>query len=243
LTPGAHKHVPAATDSTEVDRICSSKLGINLEDAKNIQRKLAKILRLKPSSLFLDCISEGSIILTFSLPMCVSLAGLDHNPEIALLTSNGFIILCGPPGKPELEELTSSGMIMEWSPPKYGCDSLVKYQLHYQKKSELEASQWQKLELTSLECRTCLPKLSDGCMYVVKICAVSDVGTTQSEKATLFITAIERQINNDLEKFRKFLNSFSEAKLSQRGDIAETLWSDYYIINNTWTTLSFSMQA
>ena len=67
LTPVACKHVPAASDSTEVDRICSSKLGINLEDAKNIQRKLAKILRLKPSSLFLDCISEGSIILTFSL--------------------------------------------------------------------------------------------------------------------------------------------------------------------------------
>ena len=90
-----------------------------MEDAKNIQRKLASILDLNPSSLFLDTISEGSIILTFLLPVCVSLAGLDHNPEIALLSTNyGVIILCGPPGKPELEELTSTGMIMGWSPPE-----------------------------------------------------------------------------------------------------------------------------
>ena len=295
LTPGAHKHVPVASDTAEVDRICSSKLGINLEDAKNIQPKLANILRLKPSSLFLDCISEGNIILTFSLPVCVSLAGLDHNPEIALLSSNDFIILCGPPGKPELKEITPSGIIMEWSPPEYGCDSLAKYQLQYQKKSELETSQWQKLELTSLECRTCLPELSDGHMYMVKICAVSDVGTEQcsnesdpiiisaegtlinnnhkvivakkdsltspfpsaepntfaallstkgviskedetqislastpSEKATFLITAIERQINSAPKKFQHFLNTLPEAKLSQCGDIAETLWSDYY---------------
>ena len=46
----------------------------------------------------LDYISEGSVILTFLLPTCVSLAGLNNNPEIVLLSSNGIIILCGPPG-------------------------------------------------------------------------------------------------------------------------------------------------
>ena len=193
LTPGEHKHVPAATDSTEVDRICSGKLGINLEDAKNIQRKLAKILRLKPSSLFLDCISEGSIILTFSLPMCVSLAGLDHNPGIIHLSSSGFIILCGPPGKPELKELMSSGMIVGWSPPEYGCDSLAKYRVYYQEKYELETNQWQTLEVGSLETQTCIPDLTDGSMYVFKICTVSDVGTLQySNESDPIVMSAER---------------------------------------------------
>ena len=178
----------------------------------------------------------------------------------------------------------------------YGCDSLAQYTLNCQKKSELEISEWQKVELTSLELHTCLPDLSDGCIYVFKICTVSDVGTLQysevsdpvivisaegtltnnihkvivaknstltspfpsadpntfatllstkgvlskkdeaqislastlSEKATLLITAIEHQIKSAPEKFQDFLNALSEAKLSQYGDVVETLWSDYY---------------
>ena len=120
--------VPCASDNSQAKNICSSKLGINLEDAKNIQRKLASILDLNPSSLFLDSISEESVILTFLLPICVSLTGLDCNPEIALLSSNGVIILCGPPGKPELKELTPNGIVLRWSPPEYGCGSLSQYQ-------------------------------------------------------------------------------------------------------------------
>ena len=280
----------------EKEGLCAPELGISLEDAKHIQRKLASVLKLKVSSIYLDSVSPGSTILTFLLPSHISLAGLDSDPEVIALSSSGIHILCGPPGKPKLKEVTpTSGMIMEWSPPEYGCDSLTKYQLHYQKKSELETSQWQKLELTSLECCTCLPELSNGCMYMFKICAVSDVGTLQysnesdpiiisaegtltnnihkviianngglispfpsadpntfaallstkgviskedetqislastpSEKATLLITTVERQINSAPEKFQDFLNTLSEAKLSQRGDIAETLWSDYY---------------
>ena len=294
LIKTSSESVQSVSDSRHIKKFCSDELDICLEDAKNIQRKLAQVLNLKPSSLFLESIQEGSIILSFLLPVCVSLAGLDRNPKIALLLTKGIHILSGP-GKPELEELTPSGMIIGWSPPEYGCDNLAKYQLHYQKKSELEISQWQKLELTSLECRTCLPDLSDGCMYVFKICAVSDVGTLQyssesdpiitsakgtlmnnihkvivgknnsltspfpsadpntfaallsakgviskeketqislastpSEKASLLITAIEHQINSAPEKFHHFLKTLSEAKLSQRGDIAETLWSDYY---------------
>ena len=56
----------------ESKNVCSNKLGISLEDAKNIQRKIANILDLNPASLFLDTISEGSVILTFLLPTCVS---------------------------------------------------------------------------------------------------------------------------------------------------------------------------
>ena len=279
----------------EKEGLCAPELGISLEDAKHIQRKLASVLKLKVSSIYLDSVSPGSTILIFLFPSHISLAGLDSDPEVITLSSSGIHILCGPPGKPKLEEITPTGMIMEWSPPEYGCDSLTKYQLHYQKKSELETSQWQKLELTSLECRTCLPDLSDGYMYMFKVCAISDVGTLQysnesdlviisaegtlinnihkvivaknggltspfpsadantfaallstkgvisqedetqinlastpSEKAALLITAIERPVNNDPEKFQTFLNSLSEAKLSQCGDIAETLWLDYY---------------
>ncbi len=57
--------LPSTGDEPQAKNICSSKLGINLEDAKNIQRKLAKILNLNTSALFLDTISEGSVILTF----------------------------------------------------------------------------------------------------------------------------------------------------------------------------------
>ena len=104
--------LPITGDESQTESICSSKLGMNLEDAKNIQRKLANILHLNPASLFLDTISEGSVILTFLLPKCVSLVGLDHNPEISLLSSNGIIILCGPPGKPERQEMTPNGMVI-----------------------------------------------------------------------------------------------------------------------------------
>ena len=171
---------PSSTSGeSQTKNVCSSNLGINLEDAKNIQRKLAKILNLNPSSLFLDTISEGSIILTFLLPVCVSLTGLDHNPEIAFLSSNGILILCGPPGVPEPQGLTPNGIIMGWSPPEYGCDSLARYILYYQKKCEHEISKWQNVELTSLETNACVHNLDDGDAYIVKICTVSDVGTLQ----------------------------------------------------------------
>ena len=124
LMISAAKALPSMDDEIQANNVCSSKLGINLEDAKNIQRKLATILGLNPSSLFLDTISEGSIILTFLLPVCVSLTGLDGNPDIALLSTNGIHILCGPPGKPELKDLTPSGMMVGWSPPEYGCLTL-----------------------------------------------------------------------------------------------------------------------
>ena len=169
----------STSDESQIKNVCSSKLGINLKDAKTIQRKLMKILNLNPSSLFLDTISEGSIILTFLLPVCVSLAGLDHNPKIALLSSNGILILCGPPGVPKPQELTPNGIIVRWSPPEYGCDSLAQYILYYQKKCEHEMSEWQNVELTSLETYACVHNLDDGDEYIVKICTVSDVGTLQ----------------------------------------------------------------
>ena len=171
--------LPSTSDESQAKNVCSSKLGISLEDAKNIQRKLARILDLNPSSLFLDTITEGSVILTFLLPIYVSLSGLDHNPEITLLSSNGIIILCGPPGKPEQKELIPKGIIVRWSQPEYGCHSLAQYILYYQKKCEHETSEWQKLELSSLETHTCVPDLNDGDTYIFKICTVSDVGTLQ----------------------------------------------------------------
>ena len=166
-------------DESQPKNICSSKLAINLEDAKNIQRKFANILDINPSSLFLDSIKEGSVILTFMLPACVSLAGLDNNREIAVLSSNGVTILCGPPGKPEMKELAPNSVTMRWSKPKYGGNSLAYYQFYYQAKCELETSEWKKLELSSLETHVCVPNLNNGDTYVFKICTVSDVGTLQ----------------------------------------------------------------
>ena len=196
--------VPKFTsDNSQAKNVCSSKLGINLEDAKNIQRKLASILDLNPSTLFLDTISEGSVILTFLLPVCVSLAGLDHNPEIALLTSNGVIILCGPPGKPELKELTPNGIVVRWSPPEYGCDSLAQYILYYHKQlcEHVETSEWQLIELNSLETHTCVPDLNDRDTYVFKICTVSDVGTLQySNESSPIVLSADQILTNNIDK-------------------------------------------
>ena len=139
--------LPPSSDKSRAKSVCSSKLGIKLNDAKGIQRKLAKILGLNPSTLFLDTISEGSVILTFLLPEFVSLAGLDDNPEIVQLSSNGITILCGPPGKLKLIDLTQNGMIIRWSQPEYGCKSLTQYSVYYRKKEESEANEWKKLEL------------------------------------------------------------------------------------------------
>ena len=275
--------------------ICAPELGISLEDAKHIQRKLASVLKLNVSSIYLDSVSSGSTILTFLLPSHISLTGLDSDPDIIALSSNGIHVLCRPPGKPTVKELIPNGLIMRWSSPKYYCNNLAKYTLCYQKKSELETSKWQEVELNSLETHTCISDLSDGCIYVFKICAVTDIGTLQysdesdpivisaegtltnnihkviiakegiltsafssadpntiavmlsvkgvisqedeaqislgstpSEKATLLITAIEKQLKRNPEKFQDFLNSLSEAKLYLPGDVMETLWSDYY---------------
>ena len=194
--------VPFASDDSQAKNICSHKLGIKLEDAKNIQRKLASILDLNPSSLFLDSISEGSVILTFLLPICVSLAGLDQNPEIILLSRNGVIILCGPPGKPELKKLTSKGVVMRWSPPEYGCDNLAQYILYYQKQCKHdETSEWQLIKLNSLETHTCVPDLNDGDTYVFKICTVSDARTLQySDESDPIILSADRILSNNIHK-------------------------------------------
>ena len=172
------KTLPSTCDESK--NVCSDKLGISLEDAKNIQRKIANILDLNPASLFLDTISEGSVILTFLLPTCVSLAGLDHNPKVALLSSCGIIILCGPPGKPERQELLPNGIVIKWPSPEYGCDSLRRCILYYQKKCKNATNQWKKIDHDSLETRTvCIPNLSIGDTYIFKVCGVSNVGTVQ----------------------------------------------------------------
>ena len=202
LTKSTAEPMPTKGDNTQVEKVCSNKLGISLEDAKDIQRKLARVLNLKPSSLFLDSISEGSIILTFLLPICVSLAGLDHNPEIVLLSSNGVIILCGPSGEPELKELTPNGIVMRWSPPEYGCDSLAQYILYYQKQCKHdETSEWQMIKLNSIETHTCVPDLNDGNTYVFKICTVSDVGTLQySNESSPIVLSADQILTNNIHK-------------------------------------------
>ena len=158
----------------------SCELGISLEAAKHIQRKIASVLKVTVSSLYLDFVSTGSTILTFLLPSNISLAYLDTEPEVIALSSNGIHFLCGPPGKPKPKELTSNGLVVQWTQPEYGRLSLAKYILHYLKKpSDSSPSEWQKLELSSQNVQACVPDLSDGDTYVLKVCTVSDVGTLQ----------------------------------------------------------------
>jgi hypothetical protein len=192
---------PPPSNESRAKNVCSSKLGIKLQDAKGIQRKLAKILGLNPSSLFLDTISEGSVILTFLLPECVSLAGLDDNPEIVQLSSNGISILCGPPGKLKLIDLTPSGIIVRWSQPEYGCKSLTQYTVYYRRKDESETNEWKKLELGPLETRTCIPDLSHGDTYVFKICTVSESGTLQhSNESDPIIVSSDKILTNNIHQ-------------------------------------------
>ena len=180
--------------------ICAPELGISLEDAKHIQRKLASVLKLKVSSIYLDSVSSGSTILTFLLPSYISLAGLDSDPDIIALSSNGIHILCGPTGKPEPKELTSNGLDVQWSQPEYGLPSLSKYILYCQKKCN-PPREWQKLEISSLETHTYVPDLSDGDTYVFKICTVSDVGTLQySDESDPIVISADGILTNNIHK-------------------------------------------
>ena len=187
-------------EGSSSEAICSPKLGISLENAKHIQRKLAMLLKLKISSLYLDSVSAGSTILTFLIPANMSLAGLDSDPDIIALSSNGIHILCGPPGKPQPKELTSNGLVVQWSQPEYGLPSLAKYILYYQKKCN-PPSEWQKLEISSLETHTCVPDLSDGDTYVFKIYTESDVGTLQySNESDPIVISADGILTNNIHK-------------------------------------------
>ena len=155
-------------------------LGISLNNAKYIQRKLALVLNMKISSLYLDSVSPGCTVLTFLIPAHIPLADLDSNPDVVGLSSKGVRILCGPPGKPEVKELTSNGLIVHWFPPEYGCPSLAKYILYYRRNCETKPlSEWPKHELSTNDTQTCVPNLRNGDSYVFVICTVSDVGTVQ----------------------------------------------------------------
>ena len=189
-----------SSSAKDREGICAPELGISLEDAKHIQRKLAAVLKLKVSSIYLDSVSSGSTILTFLLPPHISLADLDSDPDIIALSSNGIHILCGPPGKPQPKELTSNGLVVQWSQPEYGLPSLAKYILYYQKKCN-PLSEWQKLEISSLETHTCVPDLSDGDTYVFKICTVSDVGTLQySDESDSIVISADGILTNNIHK-------------------------------------------
>ena len=158
------------------------------------------LLKLKISSLYLDSVSAGSTILTFLIPANISLTGLDSDPDIIALSSNGIHILCGPPGKPESKELTSNGLTVQWSQPEYGLPSLAKYILYYQKKCN-PPSEWKKIEVSSLETHTCVPDLSDGDTYEFKICTVSDVGTLQySDESDPIVIPADGILTNNIHK-------------------------------------------
>ena len=189
-----------SSSAEDREGICAPELGISLEDAKYIQRKLASLLRLKVSSIYLDSVSSGSTILTFLLPSHISLTGLDSDPDIIALSSNGIHILCGPPGKPEPKELTSNGVVVQWFQPEYGLPSLAKYILYYQKKCS-PPSEWQKLEISSLETLTCVPDVRDGDTYVFKICTASDVGTLQcSDESDPIVISADGILTNNIHK-------------------------------------------
>ena len=119
--------------SISCEKISAPELGISLECAKHIQRKIASVLKVTVSSLYLESVSTGSAILTFLLPSHISLAGVDSDPEVIALSLNGIHFLCGPPGKPERQELIPNGIVMRWSQPEYGYGSLAQYILYYQK--------------------------------------------------------------------------------------------------------------
>ena len=192
-----------AESESSSEKICAPELGISLENAKHIQRKLALLLKLKISSLYLDTISTGSTILTFLIPIHIPLDSLDSDPEVIALSSNGIHILCGPPGKLEIKELTSNGLVVQWSQPEYGCHSLAKYILYYQKKCSdtKPLSEWQKLELTSLETHTCVSDLINENTYLFKISTVSDVGTLHySNESDPVAISADRILTNNVYK-------------------------------------------
>jgi hypothetical protein len=209
---------PASSNPEERKRICAPELGISLEDAKYIQRKLAKVLNLRPSSIYLDSATSGSTILTFLLPSHISLAGLDSGPDAIALSDIGIHILCGPPGKPELKELTSEGLIVQWSQPDYGYSSLTQYMLEYRSKESETTSQndWQKFELSSLQTHACIPDLSDGDTYFFRVSSVSDAETLQhSDESDPILICIDEKLTSSISEAKPL--AFSSADPSSAG--------------------------
>ena len=194
---------PTSSDLEERERICAPELGISLEDAKHIQRKLALVLNLKASSIYLDSAISGCVILTFLLPSHISLAGLDSNPDAIALSDIGIRILCGPPGKPEPKELTSNGLVVQWSQPEYGCSTLIQYVLYYQSKDNetMPLNDWQKIEVSSQQTRACVPNLRDGDTYVFRVSSVSDAGTLQySNESDSILISVDENLTNSISK-------------------------------------------
>ena len=189
---------PTSSDLEERERICANKLGITLEDAKHIQQKLASVLNLNTSSVYLDSVNSGCVLLTFLLPSHISLAGLDSDPDAIALSDIGIRILCGPPGKPEPKELTSKGLVVQWSRPEYGCSTLTRYVLYYQSEDSktMPLNDWQKIELSSQQTHACVPDLRDGDMYVFQVSSVSDAVQYSNESDPIWISVDENLTSN-----------------------------------------------
>ena len=232
---------PISSDLEGRDRICAPELGISLENAKRIQRKLALVLKLTPSSIYLDSANSGCVLLTFLLPSHISLAGLDSNPDAIALSDIGIRILCGPPGKPEPKELTSKGLVVQWSRPEYGCSTLIQYVLYYQSKDSetMPLNDWQKIELSSQQTHACVPDLRAGDTYVFRVSAMSDAGTLQySNESDPILISIDENLTSSIGKAETLVfPSAGPSSASFEANIEDpvSVWGDEVKVSNTYS--------
>ena len=226
---------PASSDHEERERICAPELGISLEYAKYIQRKLATVLNLKASSIYLDSAISGCVILTFLLPSHISLAGLDSNHDAIALSDIGIRILCGPPGKPEPKELTQNGLAVQWSQPEYGYSTLMQYVLYYQSKDSetLPLNDWQKIELSSQQTHTCVPDLRDGDTYVFRVSSMSDAGILQySNESDSILISVDENLRSSIGKAETLaFSSADPSSASFEADIEVAVPDDVKVSN------------
>ena len=161
----------------------------NLDDAKTVQRKIARILGIEKyvgSLIFLGA-RKGCIELKFSAPRALldriqqqhNVKTLTEVPGFAALEKEGISILCGPPGKPYEDAVTSNNInvLLKWSKPEYqGSQSIQYYLVHYKSLNDPSAK-WRVVQSDTCSETFEMRRLFQNNMsFIFKVQAVNAIG-------------------------------------------------------------------
>ena len=137
-----HDHDKESPLNHPVVTISASTLQMSLNDALEVQMKVAEVLGIDNlGNLVFVGASKGCIELKFSISSVVlnkvkeqhSIKTLTELPGFAELEAANIHILCGPPGKPYAINVTSNSIRIQWSKPEYqGFHPIQYYSVLYQ---------------------------------------------------------------------------------------------------------------
>ena len=161
-------------------------LQISLNDARNIQMNIAKLLRIENVGclVFLGA-RKGCIELKFSVPSAIidkikeqhDVETLTDLPGFADLEAANIHIMCGPPGKPYAVDVSSNSVNLQWSKPEYqGSHPIQHYRVHYKSLKD-QSAKWRIVQSKALVENLEIGRLPQNeTPFVFKVQAVNAVG-------------------------------------------------------------------